>query len=59
MKKFFQTPTSNLIGIALGSSLIGVNLFEFSPIGMMAGIFLVVAEGTQYWERAMKDLDNL
>lgn len=59
IKAFFQTPTSNLVGIALGSSLIAINLFEFSVIGIAAGVFLVVAEGLQYWERSMSDLDNL
>jgi len=59
IKAFFQTTTSNLVGIALGSSLIAINLFEFSVVGIVAGVFLVVAEGLQYWERAMSDLNNL
>jgi len=49
---FFNTTTSNIVGICLGGALVGVNLVDFSWIGLAAGLFLVVAEGIQYWERA-------
>ena len=52
VKVFFKTPTSNMVGICLGGALIGVNLVEFSVIGILAGFFLLVAEGLQYFERS-------
>lgn len=51
VKAFFESPKSNLCGVGLGSALIGLNIFDFSVIGVLAGVFLVVSEGIQYWER--------
>lgn len=52
VKAFFETPTSNMVGVCLGGALIGINLVEFSVIGIVAGFFLLVAEGLQYFERS-------
>lgn len=52
VKSFFKTPTSNMVGICLGGALIGVNLVEFSVIGILVDFFLLVAEGLQYFERS-------
>jgi hypothetical protein len=52
VKAFFDTPTSNMFGVCLGGALIGINIVEFSLIGIVAGAFLIVAEGLQYWERS-------
>jgi hypothetical protein len=52
VKAFFNTSTSNMVGVCLGGALVGVNIVEFSVIGVVAGVFLIVAEGIQYWERA-------
>ena len=51
VKAFFETSTSNMFGICLGGALIGINIVEFSVIGIVAGVFLVIAEGLQYYER--------
>ena len=52
VKAFFDTPASNMVGVCLGGALIGINIVEFSVIGIVAGAFLIVAEGLQYWERS-------
>jgi hypothetical protein len=52
VKAFFETPTSNMVGVCLGGALIGINMVEFSVIGIVAGFFLLVAEGLQYFERS-------
>ncbi len=52
VKAFFETPASNLVGICIGGALIGVNLVEFSAIGVVAGVFLLLGEGLQYFERS-------
>ena len=51
VKTFFESPTSNLVGIALGGALLGLNLLEFSIVGIFAGTFLLIAEGLQYMSR--------
>ena len=51
VKSFFESPLSNLVGIALGGALIGINIVEFSVIGIVAGVFLCASEGLQYMER--------
>jgi|DEB0MinimDraft_4_1074332.scaffolds.fasta_scaffold386892_1 hypothetical protein len=49
---FFSTTTSNIVGIGLGGALTALSLIDFSIVGLVAGVFLMVAEGIQYWERA-------
>jgi hypothetical protein len=56
VKAFFETPASNLVGICIGGALIGVNLVEFSAIGVVAGVFLLLGEGLQYFERELSDV---
>lgn len=52
VKAFFETSTSNMVGICIGGALIGTNIVNFTLLGFLAGVFLVIAEGIQYWERA-------
>ena len=51
---FFETPESNMVGLCIGGALIGTNIVNFTWMGFIAGVFLLVAEGIQYWERAGK-----
>lgn len=51
VKTFLNSKESNIFGVALGGALIGVNIVEFSVIGIVAGVFLVASEGLQYVER--------
>lgn len=51
---FFETPESNMVGLGIGGALIGTNIVNFTWIGFLAGVFLIIAEGIQYWERAGK-----
>lgn len=48
---FFDTKESNQVGILIGGALIGTNIANFTWMGFIAGVFLIVAEGIQYWER--------
>ena len=52
VKSFFDTPASNMVGVCIGGALVGTNLVNFTWLGFLAGVFLVIAEGIQYWERA-------
>jgi hypothetical protein len=54
VKAFFETPASNMVGICIGGALVGTNIVNFTWIGFLAGVFLIIAEGIQYWERAGK-----
>jgi len=49
---FFNNKYSNIVGIGLGGALTALSLIDFSVVGLAAGVFLLVAEGIQYWERA-------
>lgn len=51
VKAFFESPLSNLVGIGLGSALIAVNLINFNIFGIVAGVFLILSEGIEYWNR--------
>ena len=51
---FFDTKESNMVGLLIGGALIGTNIVNFTWMGFIAGVFLLVAEGIQYWERADK-----
>jgi len=51
VKAFFGTPTSNLVGLGLGTALVVLNILNFSIVGIVAGVFLAASEGLQYWER--------
>ena len=52
IKAFFDTSASNMVGVCIGGALIGTNIVNFTWLGFLAGVFLVIAEGIQYWERA-------
>lgn len=50
-KSFFNSSTSNLVGVYLGGSLIGGNAIELNVISIIAGLFLINRECIQYFER--------
>ena len=51
VKAFFDTPASNMVGVCIGGALVGTNIVNFTWLGLLAGIFLILAEGIQYFER--------